>query len=289
MAAPLSPPAIEPGFEYLGRVQDVALPEISGLAYSRRTAGFVWAISDSGNRPELVALDKAPGVAGTVRVEGVVNHDWEDLAAFELDGEPWLLIADIGDNFALRSEVSLILVREPEPGATSVAPARVIRFQYADGPRDSESVAVDVPGRRVLLADKGLRPPGLYELALDGADSGRSAVRIGDFPPLVSTPAPRVQSIGGPRWRGTPTAMDVSRDGRRLAVLTDLSATIFDRAPGQDWAAALKHPSLNQRLPRIPRFEALALAPDQRSALIANEAPVSHFYLWTLPVPPSEE
>lgn len=279
-------PSPAAGFEYLGYAQDIALPELSGLAFSRRTPGLVWAISDSGNPPELVALDAQRRVIGVVRVDGAVNVDWEDLAAYELDGKPYLLVPDTGDNFSLRSELSIYLVPEPEPSAKSVAPVRTLHFRYEDGPRDCESAAIDVPGRRILLADKGRHPPGLYELPLDGADTGRVARRIADFPPLVPTPPPPAQTIASVHWRGTPSAIDLSPDGRRLAVLTDLSATIFDRAPGQDWAQALKHPTLSQRLPRQPQFEALALDPRAPFALVANERTHSHLYRWTLPPQP---
>ena len=282
VAADPGPPTAD-GFTYLGDLLDDALPELSGLAPSHLRPGLRWALSDSGNAPVVVAIDSDLKQQGVVQVEGGHNHDWEDVASFEQDGGAWLLIADTGDNFSLRAEVSLILVPEPPAGATSVVPARIIRFTYADGPRDCEAVAVDVPGRRVLLADKGRHPVGLYELPLDGAEQGlRMARRIADFRDLVPTPPPRVQTLGGFTWRGTATAMDLSPDGLSMVVLSTLSATLFRREPAQDWPAALARPVLSQRLPRLPMFESMMIEPGGESALLATEARPARFYRWRL-------
>lgn len=270
-------------FVVAGAIDTPVLPELSGLAASRRVPGLLWAINDSGNDPALVALDDR-GAARAVAVDGVINHDWEDLASFERDGQPWLLIADTGDNFSLRSEVALILVPEPAPDTVRVPVARVLRLRYEDGPRDCEAMAVDVPRGRVLLADKGREPVGLYEVALDAPpDSVQVARRIGDFPALVATPAPTVQRLGAARVRGLATAMDLSADGRRLVVLTYLSLSLFERGPTQSWAEALARPHLSERLPRLPMFESLALDADGRAVVVATEARPARFFRRMLP------
>lgn len=277
------------GFARLGTVENAALPELSGLAPSHREAGVFWAINDSGNDAALVAIDPQLRVTAVVAVEGAVNVDWEDLASYtERDGQPWLLIADTGDNFSLRAESSLILVPEPGAGAVRIRPARTLRFQYEDGPRDCEAVAVDAPGRRVLLADKGRVPVGLYELSLDAAEGVlQTARRIASFPELVPTAPPRVQTLGSRLSRGTATAMDVSADGQRLLVLTYLSATLFERAPGQSWSEALAHPRFSERVPREPGFESMAFDATGHWALLGPESVPARLYRWTWPESPS--
>ena len=272
----------EGAFSWVGALAHPALPELSGLAASHRQAGLFWAINDSGNDAALVAIDAGLRVAAVVPVDGAINVDWEDLASFERDGRAWILVADTGDNFGLRPESSLLLMPEPEAGAARTTPARVIRFQYEDGPRDCEAVAVDAPGRRVLLADKGRHPVGLYELPLDAPEGVvQTARRIASFPELVPTAPPRVQTLGGSVGRGTATALDVSADGLRLLVLSYLSATLFERAPGQSWAEALVHPRLSQRLPKDPMFESMAFDAAGHSALLGSEQVPARFYRWT--------
>lgn len=282
LAAPIAIAASPRSFAWLGSVSDPALPELSGLTVSHRQPGRFWAINDSGNDAVLVALDPGRRVTAVVSITGASNVDWEDLASYEQDGRAWIVVADTGDNFAFRAEASLIVVPEPAPGETAVRPARTIRFRYEDGPRDCEAVAVDAPGHRILLADKGLHPVGLYELPLDAAgDVVQVARRVGSFPDLVPTAPPRVQTLGGAAWRGTATAMDVSADGRRLLVLTYLSATLFERAPHQSWAEAIAHPRVSERLPREPMFESTAFDAGGRSAVVGSERVPARFYRWT--------
>ena len=52
-----------------------------------------------------------------LRVAGARNTDWEDLAAFELDGRHYLLIADTGDNGGLRRTLQLHVVRRARSAA----------------------------------------------------------------------------------------------------------------------------------------------------------------------------
>lgn len=270
--------------EFLGARQLPALPELSGLAASREQPGHWWALNDSGNAPELITLNPALEQVGRVRIRGAVNHDWEDLAAFAQDGQNWLLIGDVGDNFALRAEGQLILIREPAPGDSVAEIERVIRYRYEDGSRDCESLAVDVANQQVLLADKRRRPVGLYALPLAAREGVVTAQRIAEFPELVPTPAPSVMGLGARRGRGTPTAMDLSADGLTLGVLTYLSLSQFQRLPGQSWSEALATPRLSLRLPRKSGFEAMAFDANG-NVLIGAEGVPARFARWSSPKP----
>lgn len=275
--AELSQPLV---FEPVGSLQLPEMAELSGLYASRVRPGLLWGINDSGNAPDLLAFDTGMKFRQIVRVQGVGNHDWEDLAGFQEEGRSWLVVADSGDNFGLRTEAALIFVPEPTAEAVSVKPVRTLRFSFEGGPRDCEAMAVDPVRRSILLADKGRHPAGLYELALDGADQGRVARRIADFPDLMPTPAPRVQTLSGTRWRGTPTAMDLSADGRRLIVLTYQSLNLFVRSGDEDWRQALARPVRSLRTPRFGGFEALAFEPGERTALLGTEGPTTIIQRW---------
>ncbi|MEI6861188.1 MAG: hypothetical protein WCL04_02950 [Verrucomicrobiota bacterium] len=107
-AQPAPPPA------HVGTMP-AALPEASGLAASRRADGLLWSHNDSGGQPVLYALDAKGGLRGKLRIAGVKNTDWEDLASFELDGRAWLLVADTGDNDERRKDCALLIIAEPDP------------------------------------------------------------------------------------------------------------------------------------------------------------------------------
>ena len=117
-------------------IREALLPEISGCAASRTAPGRLWLHNDSGNPAELFAVDMQGRLRQRVAVDGVPAIDWEDLAAFTWHGQPYLAIADTGDNFSMHAERSIVLVAEPAAGVTHVPAMRTIRFRYPQGPRD---------------------------------------------------------------------------------------------------------------------------------------------------------
>ncbi|MGB1239910.1 MAG: hypothetical protein ACPG4U_16955 [Pseudomonadales bacterium] len=102
------------------------LNEISGL---EQVAGRFWGINDSGNGAKLFAIDPTSGaIAAPLRIQGV-NNDWEELAR---DSE-YLYIADTGNNFAIRSELSIYKVALSELAEpASPLPAKRLNLRYAD-------------------------------------------------------------------------------------------------------------------------------------------------------------
>ena len=150
-AAPTSPVvargAAQPGrLQYapsqrLAEAQDRDIKEASALAASQRWPGIYWTLNDSGNSPNLFALDEKGANRGDFRVEDADNEDWEALALGPgKDGGPALYIGDIGDNDRKRKEIVVYRVPEPEP-APSEAGTRT------DGSATRE-VHLQLPERR---------------------------------------------------------------------------------------------------------------------------------------------
>lgn len=249
-----------------------ALRELSGLAVSRTQPQLFWAHNDSGNAPLLFLFDQRGRLRTQVEVPGADALDWEDMASFEEGGQSFVVVADTGDNLAWRSEVAVLILAETAPAADGAPPTlalqRTIRFRYEGGPRDVEALAVDVAAGQILLLEKRRPPAQLFVLDLHGPDRqlARPIATLRDEWPEAPTP---VETIGDRRYRGAVTAMDLSTDGRHLALLTSTHWMLLSRAPGEAWAAALQRPPL--RIERLPRgepnlrktiFEALAWGSD---------------------------
>ncbi len=238
----LSVPEVVGEPERSGNLANPDLKEVSGLAASRLYPGLLWAINDGGDDPLLYAVGSDGADLGTFQVEGAQNIDWEALASFRLQDNAYLLIADIGDNWQQRQTAALYVVKEPAITAAGLDGDRVatiawqVRFTYEDGPGDCEAVAVDPIKLRVLLLAKRSLPPVLYELPLQPADPGTTAV------------ARRLTTVPHFRW---PTDMDLSPDGLSAVVLTYNYGYLFKRRPQEDWPAAF------QRKPQRLRFETL--------------------------------
>ncbi len=245
--------------------------ESSGLAISHRNPGRFWIANDSGNGPDLYLAGTDGSYQGTLRINGAVNADWEDLDSFVWNGRAWLLVADTGDNSALRHFCTIYLL--PEPAVSSprqiceAEPARKILFRYEDGARDCEAVAADPGGGKILLISKRTNPPGLYELPLLPGTSGGLLVAVRTGVVRVERPP------GSPMvpYGNQPTGLSISPDGSLAAVLTYYGVFLFPRQKGESWAAAFSKKPEILRPHRLKQAEAITFSLDGKTLYVLSE------------------
>lgn len=275
--------------ELAGSIEHPAVREASGMAVSRALPDALWVANDSGNDPVLYAINDRGEMIADVGVADVGNRDWEDLAAFRLDGVPYLLIADVGDNVARRTTCDLVVIRDPlldrSPGLLpdAVSPAWTVTYRYPDGPRDCEAVAVDADRNQVLLLSKRNDPPELYTVPLrpDSVDVV-VAERVGEAP---SIPPPTAGDLLQPygRFRSQPTGMDFLNAGRDLVVLTYKDAYLYRRADRENWSEVMARPPSVIRLPHpdtgvLPIREAVAVDPATGAIYVTSERSPAPLY-----------
>ncbi|MEG3193012.1 hypothetical protein [Lysobacter sp. D1-1-M9] len=255
----------QPGARPSGLLLDPQMNEISGLAASRRHRDVLWMHDDGGNPERLFAVSDKGRRLATFGVEGIVKTDWEDIAAFELDGRDYLLIADTGDNGGLRHTLQLHVIEEPASLQNArLQPVWSIAFRWPDGARDCEAVAVDVARNQVLLVSKKRQPPQLFAVALRPAGTGlQTAVQLGELAgvPQMSEPALQQAPASG-RYDSQVTAADISPDGRTLAVMTYRYLLLYPRADREDWGTAVSRAPQLSELPWLPQAEALGWSAD---------------------------
>ena len=142
------------------------LTESSGLAFSHIDPKYVWSHNDSGGKARLFAFDGSGRCCGRLSLVGVKAIDWEDMASFT-DERPRIMIADVGDNNAVRSSVTLYLFDEPNPRKkTKIDSYQKLVVRYCNGAQNCEAVAVDVDHRRILLLGKNALSAVMHEVDL---------------------------------------------------------------------------------------------------------------------------
>ena len=255
-----------------GYLESSSLDEVSGLAGSQRHAGLLWAINDDGPA-DLHAMDSSGARKGKVRVAKANNRDWEDLAAFTLDDQPYLLIADIGDNERRRKDVRVYVVEEPDPGAAKVAIAWTFEFSYPDGPRDAEAIAVDAINRRILVLSKRDIPAELYELPLQPDAGDRIVARqLGAVDTLVQPSRKDVSNaLAVDNWHWQPTAMDIAADGGSVLILTYRRVYYYARTGDEPWADALARRPLGLNIGRFRKAESITFGKGGDVAFVTTE------------------
>lgn len=255
-----------------GVLRSAAIKEASGLAVSSHDGGFHWVVNDSGAKPDLHLIEADGRYRGKVSVAKAGNVDWEDLVSFSMEGTPFLLAADTGDNDSKRETCTLYVLREPElpaagktlAGATHIA--WEIRFRYEGGPRDCEAVAVDVPGRKILLLTKRTHPPEIHELPLQPTEGNRvlTTRRIGQT--TVSAPADSLVP-----FRDQPTGLDIAPDNTLAAVVTYYGVFLFPRKPGESWPQAFARKPEILEPHCLPQAESVAFSKDGNAIIVASE------------------
>lgn len=269
-----------------GLVREPAIDEISGLAGSRRDAARLWAINDSDNGALLHLVDGSGKLVGSWPVDGAENYDWEDLAAYVDGDQPWLLIADTGDNGGLRAAIDLVAVHEPDPAAppAPVPVAWKLRVTWPDGPRDCEAVAVDVVAREILLVAKKRVPAQVFRVPLPPPGQSGTVRAVAEPIAIIpGIPQPTEQDLAaappGLRYMSQVTAADLSPDGRQLLLLTYREAYVLSRRAGEAWRDALLREPRRLRMPPLVQAEAIAFDRDARAIWIGTEklpAPLVH-------------
>jgi len=267
----------------VGTISNPSIIEASGLATSYQNRNILWVINDGGNPPALFALSAQGETVGEFTIENAQNRGWEDLASFCLNDTNFLMIADVGDNFRMRNFYSLYVVKDPDiqkyPSQKDnlLDIAWQIKFQYEDGPKDCEAIAVDPQEKRILLLSKRTKPPILYELPLKlkTTDTILTARRIAR---LTNIPPPTKGDLKGRngKYRSLPTAMDLSPDGKTLIILTYQHAYYYRRDTNQTWKEVfLKKPQIillpHPHTSELKLREALCIDPINGELFVTSE------------------
>ncbi len=267
-----------------GNIQNDRISEASGLARSNHRNDILWTMNDGGP-PVLYAVGTDGSDYASLTLRHAKNMDWEDLAAFELGGKHYLLIADTGDNEGKRTHSTIYVVEEPEISRgqhIEAEPAWQVRFTYPEGPLDCESVAVDLSNKRILLLSKRTIPATLYDLPL--RPNSNDVIRARRITDLSTLPQPSKQDIARAlpdnNWHWQPAAMDLSTDARTAAILTYKGVYLFVRRPGETWTDAFARQAAFLDLAGNREAEAITLSKDGDTIFVTLEgrgAPLFRF------------
>ena len=112
------------------------LPEISGIACSRVTPGYIWMQSDD-YRNVIAADEKGDERYLKISFTGLPSRwDWEDMCGGVYNDTNYLFVGAFGDNNESEGNYYIIYFQEPEivPSVTTqTIKASYIHFQYPEG------------------------------------------------------------------------------------------------------------------------------------------------------------
>jgi|TARA_B110000211_G_scaffold39527_3_gene40584 hypothetical protein len=170
-----------------------------GVAVSGMPHGL-WTINDSGDSSNIYLINALTGkTLLRMALSGLSSVDWEDMAHHtDSTGQRWLVVADMGDNNAIRSSVQLYAFHEPmwsgldtTGGWTNHVPLglKTWDFVYPGGARDAEALFVDpLTGQPCIITKREARNE-LHMLPAVPSSGLDSTTLIGSFPFSSSTAA----------------------------------------------------------------------------------------------------
>ena len=136
------------------------MTEVSGLACSRTTSGYLWAHGDenTGDNKKIIAIEPSGTLAMTVKISGDAGRDdWEDIATGVYEGTNYIFIGAFGDNDSKFNDKYYIYYLE-EPAVTSgtqTLDVNYIRFGFPDNKaHNTETLMYDNVEQVFYIADK---------------------------------------------------------------------------------------------------------------------------------------
>ncbi|MCB9881577.1 MAG: hypothetical protein H6832_10995 [Planctomycetes bacterium] len=270
--------------------------EISGLATSVRSKGFVFAHEDSGNAKRLLVLDRKGVPICFYEVVGARNFDWEDMTIATHESRSYVVLADVGRNLARFGEITprLWVCEEPDI-ANDLATRTSSRPQGEALPRLRTSSAVEWQLQYVGLEPKDY--PDVESLWFDprSGNFGMATKTTGDVADLWSIEAPKVwladtkleaRRVGVLRLRGNKrermiTAASYEPQSNRVILATydelwTFAAPDLTARTSEDTGAVRTIEFTRDNLPLKGQVEALTVL-DPTRALIASEGKPAKF------------
>ncbi len=165
-----------------GVVTDPLLAEASGIVASAANPGYYWVINDSGNAPVVYLIDSLGKVTRQFFLKNTANIDWEDIAVVKSDnGNHKLIIADIGDNFSVRSYIQLFVLDEPTVAIKNdsfLDNYQIYKYVFEDGARDAETILTDPVSNEIYLVSKRESQVGVYAVPSLHRQSSPDTLRL---------------------------------------------------------------------------------------------------------------
>jgi hypothetical protein len=245
--------------ELLGVVKTNKIEEASGLASSTALPGYYWTHNDSGNKPEVYLLDSKAKLVSTIRLKGMFNRDWEDIAegVGPNPNKQYVYVGDIGNNLKLGVDILIYRFEAPTkiPAEKAAVKPDYLYLRYPDGPRDAESLMVDPISRHFYVISKREKQVGVYKISNLDFKSGDTA----KMEKVLTLPYTWI------------TAGDISKDGHHIIIKNDNKIFYWHRKKGESVEEAMAKPATV--LPYVPekQGEGLTFKIDNSGYLTISE------------------
>jgi len=264
------------------------MKEISGLACSRTTPGYLWAHGDenTGNNRKIIAIQPDGTLVMTVNLTtpNTDRDDWEDIATGVYDNKNYVFLGAIGDNnLAYNDQYYIYYFEEPViASGTQNVTVNTIRFGYPDNTaHNTETLMYDNVEQMFYIADKVDGICHLYKLPFR-TDYGTDVQRLTE-----------VCALGNGSKFKEANGGDISPDGRWMAIKNESYVLLWERQGTESLSAtAQRNPMQVMAYQKEEQGESLAWLNDSLFYTTSDskkDTPIYQYVRWggTTPGTPS--
>ena len=133
--------------------------EVSGIACSRVTPGFIWMQSDETVKYIIATDEKGEKRACKVKFDKSIRWDWEDMSGGVYNDTNYLFIGAFGDNDETDGNYSIVYFKEPAIDSANTPEITVtpqqIKYVYPDGKKhNNEALMYDNVENMIYIITK---------------------------------------------------------------------------------------------------------------------------------------
>ncbi len=271
-----------------GTMKKKTMKEISGLAASRQTPGYLWAHGDenTGDNRKIIAIQPDGTLAMTVNLTtpNTDRDDWEDIATGIYDGKNYVFLGAIGDNdLAYNDQYYIFYFEEPAiSSGTQNVTVNTIRFGYPDNKaHNTETLMYDNVEQMFYIADKVDGVCHLYKLPFS-TTYGTGVQRLTEVCALGNGSKFKLANGG-----------DITPDGHWMAIKNEEYILLWERQGAESLSAtALRNPVQVMAYQKEEQGESLAWLNDSLFYTTSDskkDTPIYQYVRWggTTPGTPS--
>lgn len=236
------------------------LDEISGMESSVSNPGMFWVHNDSGGKPEIYLIDSTLQIRMQVKLMGIKNRDWEDIALGPGPeaGKFYVYVGEIGDNRGRHKSKKIYRFEEPvlsDMFNVQLTVFDTIEFTLADKKKDMEALMIDPATNDLYLISKREEPVYLYCLKYP-----QSTTKVSIATAVCSLPFTQI------------TAADISNDGSEIVIKNYEYLYYWRRTADERLESALQKPPTILSYTQEPQGEAITFAHDAAGLFSISES-----------------
>lgn len=264
----------------IGYAEASDLAEVSGLACSRVTPGYMWAQGDDSYK--VRALTPEGKYVSTIRL-GKQHRDWEDICVGNYNGTSYVFVGIFGDNGCkYKDDYYIYYFKEPEIVEGDIeVDVDTIHFGYPDGvAHNAETLMYDNVEQILYIVDK--------------YDNSDAMGVIYSLPFRTDYEGMQVLTewtkLGSGEYFMNPTGGDISPDGSKIIVKNEPFMLIWNREEGESVADAMaRRPKQVKAYKKESQGEAIAWL-DSTTFYTTSDSDVKEpIYMYTKKTPNAVE